>query len=68
MEIIVKRISYNLYKDYPKNWWWYFYKYKYISGFTFRICGLDFNIREKNATGKLIKIGNNGNDKIRSMV
>jgi len=39
-----------------KFWLWYFRKYKYINGFVIRICGVYFNIRENNATEKLMKI------------
>lgn len=35
-------------------WIWYFKKYKFVKGFNIRIFGLHFNIREKNATEKLI--------------
>lgn len=35
-------------------WIWYFRKYKFIKGFTFRIFGINFNIKENNATQKLL--------------
>lgn len=38
-----------------RSWFFMFKKYKNINGFICRICGVYFNIREKNATEKLIK-------------
>lgn len=38
-------------------WMWYFKKYTFVKGFNIRIFGLHFNVREDNATQKLIEIG-----------
>ena len=57
MKINVNYVSRKWYDN--KNissWFWYFKPYKYIKGFNMRICGIHFNIREKNATDKLISI------------
>ena len=43
-------------------WLWYFKRYAYIKGFNMRICGIHFNIREKNATAKLIAISKRMSD------
>lgn len=52
-------ISYCSTKHYSKNdiihWVWMFKKYKNIKGFIFRFFGIYFNVRENNATEKLIK-------------
>jgi hypothetical protein len=37
-----------------KPWIFHFHTYKYIFGFITRICGVYFNIRERNAFSKLI--------------
>lgn len=37
-------------------WVWWFDKYKYIKGFKIRLFGVYINVRENNATEKLIKI------------
>lgn len=55
MEINVNYVSRKWYDSTNIGWWfWYFKPYKYIKGFNMRICGVHFNIREKNATAKLI--------------
>jgi len=49
------------YKDAPdgcRQWRFYFERYKFIKGFRMRIFGVYFNVREKNATAKLIKMFN----------
>ena len=35
---------------------WYFRTYKFVRGFMLRIFGVHINIRERNATEKLIRI------------
>jgi len=51
-------ISYISTKHYDRTnimqWAWMFKKYKYVSGFIMRIFGVYINVREKNATEKLI--------------
>lgn len=42
------------YRDGFRYWLFRFFKYKNISGFSIRFLGLDINIREGNATEKLI--------------
>ena len=37
-------------------WVWWFERYRYIKGFKMRIFGIYVNVREKNATAKLIKL------------
>jgi hypothetical protein len=37
-------------------WMWMFKRYTYVKGFTMRIFGIYINVRESNATEKLIKI------------
>jgi hypothetical protein len=37
-------------------WMWYFRTYKFVRGFMLRIFGVHINIRERNATEKLIRI------------
>lgn len=37
-------------------WIWRFESYTYIKGWRIRICGISFNIREKDATKKLIAL------------
>jgi hypothetical protein len=37
-------------------WMWMFKRYKYVKGFIMRIFGVYINVRESNATEKLIKI------------
>jgi len=55
MKINVNYISRKWYdKATIKSWFWYFRAYNYIRGFNMRICGVHFNIRENNATQKLI--------------
>jgi hypothetical protein len=39
-----------------RQWRWYFRTYKNVWGFHLRVFGVHFNIREKNATAKLINI------------
>ena len=51
------RISIDIMKFYPyKEWFFYYKQYKNVKGFNLRILGLHFNIREWNATEKLIKL------------
>ena len=38
-------------------WVWMFRKYKYVKGFVMRIFGVYINVRESNATEKLIEQG-----------
>jgi len=40
------------------SWFYMFKKYSYIKGFIIRICGVYINVREDNATEKLIAIAN----------
>lgn len=53
-------ISYSKLKHYPRGtinqWFWYCRRYKNVKGIIFRICGVYFNIREKDARDKLIAI------------
>ncbi len=57
MKINVSFISTKHYdKTNIHQWVWYIKKYKYIKGFIFRFFGIYFNVRENNATEKLIKI------------
>lgn len=53
-------ISYCSTKHYDRTninqWFWMFKKYTFVKGFIMRICGVYFNVREKNATEKLIAI------------
>jgi hypothetical protein len=53
-------ISYTSLKWYDrtniKQWFWFYKPYKNVRGVIFRICGVYFNIREKNATAKLITL------------
>jgi hypothetical protein len=42
---------------YMSQWFWKFEKYKFVKGVKIRICGIYFNIRDKDALDKLIKIG-----------
>ena len=35
-------------------WMWMFRKYAYVKGFTIRLFGININIRESNATQKMI--------------
>lgn len=42
-----------------KGWVWTFKRYSYIKGFIMRICGVYFNVREKYASEKLMKIARN---------
>lgn len=37
-------------------WIWMFRKYKFVKGFIIRIFGVYINVREKNATNKLISL------------
>jgi hypothetical protein len=37
-------------------WFFYFKKYSHVKGFIIRLVGIYINVREKNATEKLIKI------------
>lgn len=37
-------------------WMWWFERYRYIRGFKMRIFGVYINVRENNATEKLIKL------------
>lgn len=55
-------ISFTPYSKYKKlcgnvdfNWYFMYNKYKNVNGFICRIFGIYFNIRENNATEKLIK-------------
>lgn len=44
-------------KFYPSRYWFFhFRKYRYVKGFNGRIFGIYFNVRENNATEKLIAI------------
>lgn len=38
------------------NWIYWFRKYEYVSGFMIRLFGIHVDVREKNATEKLIKL------------
>lgn len=53
-------INYCSIKHYNKTnitqWMWMFKQYKYVNGFIVRIFGVYINIRESNATEKLIRI------------
>lgn len=49
-----KRIHYKDAQNGLKQWFFYFRKYQNIRGFIMRICGVYFNIRENNATQKLV--------------
>ncbi len=62
-------ISYTNPKYYPnikslRYWLFYFKKYRYVKGFILRIFGVYFNIREKNASLKLITIARSSQSKI----
>ena len=49
----------NVYIDKPfahKHWFFMFKRYTAVKGFIMRICGVYFNVRENNATEKLIKL------------
>lgn len=50
-------------KGHKRKYFWHFRRYKHVKGFTFRICGWNFNFKEKNATYKLIEIFKNGRKK-----
>ena len=54
-------VSYMSTKYYNKSniiqWVWMFRKYKYVKGFVMRIFGVYINVRESNATEKLIEQG-----------
>ena len=39
-----------------RHWFWMFKRYTHVQGFIMRIFGFYFNIRENNATEKLIKL------------
>ena len=59
MKVNVSFMSYGRYKKlcdgiYPE-WFWMFRRYTYVRGFILRICGVYINVRERNATEKLIK-------------
>jgi len=59
-------ISYISRKHYDKSninqWTWYFNTYKHVRGFTMRILGIHINVRENNATNKIISKVNKRND------
>jgi hypothetical protein len=51
------KIDIKIMRFYPhRHWFFYFRRYTYVKGFWGRICGVWFNIREKNATEKLLKV------------
>ena len=54
-------INYCSIKNYNKTnitqWVWMFKRYKYVKGFIMRIFGVYINVRESNATDKLIAKG-----------
>lgn len=53
------RATIGLISFYPNRYWFFWFKrYKFVRGFIFRIFGMDINVREGNATEKLIKIWN----------
>ena len=55
MKININYVSRKWYnKTTINSWFWYYKPYVNIKGFVIRICGIDINIREKNATAKLI--------------
>ena len=55
MKININYISIKHYDWSNISWWFWYYKpYTYIKGFNIRICGIHFNIREKNGTEKMI--------------
>lgn len=57
MKINIGYCSINYYdKKTIYQWFWKYRKYKYVKGFFFRIFGFYINIRENNATEKLIKL------------
>lgn len=53
-------ISYIETKHYDRKtimqWFWWFERYTYVKGFKMRIFGWYINVRENNATEKLIKL------------
>lgn len=58
MKIDVKFISTKYYdRTNIGQWFWYFKPYTFVNGFIMRIFGVYFNVREDNATEKLIEIG-----------
>lgn len=58
MKVTVKFVNTSQYKDGHMKAWFFGYKaYTFIKGFTMMICGIHFNVRESNATEKLIAIG-----------
>lgn len=56
MKIDIKYISTKWFPIKKIGWWvFYFKKYTYIKGVQIRVFGIHFNIRETNATSKLLK-------------
>lgn len=57
MKISISYISPKYYNINTINqWMWMFKKYNYVKGFIIRIFGVYINVRERNATEKLIEI------------
>jgi len=55
MKININYVSRKWYnKTTINSWFWYYKPYVNIIGFNTRICGVHFNIKENNATQKLI--------------
>ena len=58
MKINIKYTERKYYRDAPdgyRQWRFHFHRYKYVRGFVMRIFGWYFNVRENNATVKLIE-------------
>jgi hypothetical protein len=54
MKVMDVRITMSAMKFYPNRYWFfYFRRYKHVTGFHGRIFGISFNIREGDATNKL---------------
>ena len=58
MKIDFKYISLKWFPINKIGWWLFYYKsYTFVKGFNLRVFGCHFNVRENNATEKLIAYG-----------
>lgn len=55
MKVDVNYVSVKWFPIDKIGWWlFYFKKYTYVKGFNLRILGIHFNVRENDATAKLL--------------
>lgn len=62
--VSLKHYKESSFKSVLKFWVFYFKRYKFVKGFTLRVFGLNFNIREGGFLEKILKMNYEKNTKV----